>query len=606
MGDSGKSDVGSPENRLEASAPAADVVVGVEGQVSKLSPIGKLLVTRGRISASQLEDALSEQSGTRERVGEILKRQGYISEHDVLEVLSQQLGHRLFDPAQDEVQPAALELISLDVARRHGLLPVRVDDGTLTVAMQDPLDVETLDHLQRVATRADLGLEILIAPAHVLDEARESKYALIESSRTVTRLIDEVIDEIEIVSIGDEPDEDEAQRHAQDAGVIHLVDQIITQALQERATDIHVEPQEHELVIRYRVDGLLYDALTPPKAVYTGAASRIKILADMDIAERRMAQDGRFTHRSRGREVDIRVSAIPTLHGQKLVLRLLDKTNFSFSLRDLGFSEADHRAFVDAIHHPYGMVLLSGPTGSGKTTTLYASLLELRSDAINITTVEDPVEYQISRINQVPVNVRKGLTFATALRSFLRQDPDVIMVGEIRDQETADIAIRAALTGHMVFSTIHANDAPTTATRLVSMGIEPFMAASALTMVAAQRLIRRSCEHCLEEYEPSEEMRFAVRDHELITSNGEPMRFLRGKGCAACKGRGYRGRIAIIERMTMTPGLRQLIADGRPAGEIRELALQQGMTTLRNAGLEKVREGTTTLEEVVRVCSSDD
>ncbi len=569
--------------------------------------IGTLLIQKGLISTAQLDSALLEQSGTRERIGEILCRQGFVSQSDVLDALSMQLGYRRFDPAQDAVEPSALDLVPLEFARRHGVLPIRLAEKVLTVAMADPLDLEALDHLRRIADRSQKEIEILLAPAEILERTRESKYGWVETSRTVTKLIDKVVDELaELPGVDEEPDEDEAQRRAQDAGVISLVDEIIGQALQERATDIHIEPEEKGLVIRYRVDGMLYNALTPPRAVYTGTISRIKILANMDIAERRMAQDGRFTHRRNGGEVDIRVSCIPTIHGEKLVLRLLDKANFNFSLRDLGYSEEDYKAFVNAIHHPFGMVLLSGPTGSGKTTTLYSSLLELQDESINITTVEDPVEYQIARINQVQVNERKQVTFANALRSFLRQDPDVIMVGEIRDQATADIAIRAALTGHMVFSTIHANDAPTTATRLVSMGAEPFMTASALTLVAAQRLVRRNCRHCLEEYRPTEEVLLALGDASALGGGAENPRFLKGKGCAACKGRGYLGRIAIVERMPMTPGLRQLIAENRPASAIRQLALDEGMLTLRQSGLDKAREGLTTVEEVLRVCLSDE
>jgi type II secretory ATPase GspE/PulE/Tfp pilus assembly ATPase PilB-like protein len=405
-----------------------------------------------------------------------------------------------------------------------------------------------------------------------------------------------VVDEIGD-SFDDDTDADDAELRAEHAGIVNLVDQIIAQALQERATDIHIEPQEHSLIIRYRVDGLLDHALSPPRAVYTGTISRIKILADMDIAERRAAQDGRFTHRMPGHEVDVRVSAIPTIHGEKLVLRLLDKSGFNLNLPDLGFSTTDHQAFTKAIHQPFGMVLLSGPTGSGKTTTLYASLLELKNDTMNITTVEDPVEYQIAGINQVQVNERKNVTFATALRSFLRQDPDCIMVGEIRDHDTADIAIRAALTGHMVFSTIHANDAPSTATRLVSMGAEPFMAASALTLVAAQRLVRRVCAECAEACEPREELLMALGIDATPTD-----RFVRGAGCAECSGRGYAGRVAIIERMSLTSGLRRLIGENRPTDEIRALALEEGLVTLRDNGIQKARDGVTTLDEVLRVC----
>jgi type II secretory ATPase GspE/PulE/Tfp pilus assembly ATPase PilB-like protein len=337
-----------------------------------------------------------------------------------------------------------------------------------------------------------------------------------------------------------------------------------------------------------------------------GTVSRIKILANMDIAERRAAQDGRFTHRSNGREVDIRVSSIPTIHGEKIVMRLLDKTGFNFELRDLGFSEEHYKTIKRAIRQPYGMVLLSGPTGSGKSTTLYASLLELRSETLNITTVEDPVEYQIGRINQVQVNPRKRVTFAEALRYFLRQDPDIIMVGEIRDRDTAEIAVRAALTGHMVFSTIHANDAPTTATRLISMGVEPFMGASALTLVAAQRLVRRNCKLCLEEYEPAEDVLMAMGISREEMEGPDRPRFRRGKGCASCRGRGYIGRVAIVEMLPISSAVRQRIAESRPAGEIRQVALEEGMKILRQSGFEKALDGTTTLEEVLRVCLSDE
>ena len=404
----------------------------------------------------------------------------------------------------------------------------------------------------------------------------------------------------------EELDQDEAQRRAEEAGIVNLVDQFIAQALQERATDIHVEMHDTGLVIRYRVDGLLYDAHKPPRAVYTGVISRIKIMSNMDIAERRAAQDGRFSYRKEGNEVDVRVSSIPTIHGEKIVMRLLDKTNFNFSLHDLGLSEEDYQVFTRAIRQPYGMVLLSGPTGSGKSTTLYSSLLELRDETVNITTVEDPVEYQIAGINQVQVNARKNVTFVNALRYFLRQDPDIIMVGEIRDQETAEIAVRAALTGHLVFSTIHANDAPSTATRLLSMGVESFMTASSLNLVAAQRLVRRNCKLCREEYQPSEESMLAFGSALPALMGSEKPRFFKGAGCEACRGRGFSGRVAIIERMVMTPGLRQLIAENRPAAEIRKLAVSEGMKTLRESGLAKALKGQTTLEEVLRVCLSDD
>jgi len=570
---------------------------------TKAPGLGEFLINKGVIDQGQLDEALVEQKLSHERLGEILQHRGLITEWDLLDALGSQLGHRLFDPSRDEVTRTALELVPQEFARRHDLLPIHVQEHVLTVAMHDPLDVEAIDTLQRTASRIDCELEILLAPSEALAKARDDHYGRIMGDRNVSQLIESVMDEIgeTALRVGEEPDDAAA---AQDAGVINLVDQIIGKAIQDRATDIHVEPQESSLVIRYRVDGILYDALNPPRAVYTGTVSRLKIMSNMDIAERRTAQDGRFTFRREGREVDVRVSAIPTIHGEKIVMRLLDKTNFNYSLTALGLAEDDIKAVRQAIHRPHGMILLSGPTGSGKTTTLYAALKELDSGSLNITTIEDPVEYQIDRINQVQVNARKKVTFANALRAFLRQDPDVIMVGEIRDQETADIAIRAALTGHMVFSTIHANDAPSTAARLVSMGTEPFMAASAVTLVAAQRLVRRTCQHCLEEYSPPEDLLMALgedADNRAVM----PEKFLRGAGCVSCRGRGYAGRVAVIEKMVLTPALRALIAERRTTSELRHQAMADGMRTLQQGGLLKVRDGVTTLEEVLRVCISD-
>ncbi len=573
--------------------------------LTKAPSLGQTLIRQGLITEQQLDEALAQQRQTRERLGEVLVRLGLVTDWDLQRALAEQLGHGLFDPNKETVEAQALELVSADFAREHQLLPVRVDDRHLVVAMVDPLDVEALDHLQRVASRIDRDLEILLAPASVLDEAREANYRRLEGKRSVDQLIEKVVDEVG----ENDPDPTAAalaavEDDADEAGIIDLVDKIIARAILERATDIHIEPLSDSLLIRYRVDGVLYDAVAPPRAVYASMLSRLKIMANMDIAERRAAQDGRFSFNRDGHEVDVRVSVVPTVHGEKMVMRLLDKSAFDYSLSDLGFSPEDLTSLQRAIHRPHGMILLSGPTGSGKTTTLYACLRELPGESLNITTIEDPVEYQIDRINQVQVNVRKNLTFANALRAFLRQDPDVIMVGEIRDQETAEIAIRASLTGHLVFSTIHANDAPSTAARLVSMGAEPFMAASALTLVAAQRLVRRSCPHCLQEYEPEGKtlMGLGLTDEE----RGElPERFVRGVGCPACQGRGYKGRVAVIERLEMSPAIRELVAARRPAGEIRRQAISEGMTTLLHNGLTKVREGITTVEEVLRVCASE-
>lgn len=564
--------------------------------------LGDLLIREGVINHEQLREALAEQVKTRERLGAILCRKGHIQEEDLLRALAHQLGLREFDPARDGIESKALELVPVEFANRHDLMPIRMTADQLTVAMSDPLDVVGLDHLRSLAK---LDIEILLAPTKKLEELRRHHYGRVQGSRNVQQAVAQAVVELGQVETEEELDEDEAKRRAQDAPIVKLVEQMIVQALNERATDIHIEPGELDLVIRYRVDGLLYVALKPPRQVYMGLSSRVKILANMDIAERRTAQDGRFTVRSNGREVDVRVSSVPTIHGEKLVLRLLDKGGFNFALTDLGFSQSDYETFLESIRQPYGMILLSGPTGSGKTTTLYASILELWDESRNFMTVEDPVEYHMSAVNQVQVNPRKNVTFSNALRSFLRQDPDTIMVGEIRDGETAELAVRAALTGHMVFSTIHANDAPSTAVRLLSMGAEPFQAASALTLVAAQRLVRRNCIHCLEEYSPPEDLLLLVQNT-LGDASLADRRFLRGKGCAECRGRGFVSRIAIIEMMRMTSGLRQMVARNHPADEIREAAMSEGMRTLRRSGFEKALDGITTVEEVLRVCLADD
>ena len=567
--------------------------------------LGDILVREGFIEPSILIEILVEQTDAKEQLADVLLSRGIISQKDLLTAIAKHQGMDVFDTNQFSIEDEALDLVPIEFARRHNVLPIDLTETHMRVAMIYPVDVQALDHLSHFAKKVNREVKVYLAIAQELEELREPSYKRIQRTKNLTCLIDQVVNEVGGQGFVDEdPDEEEAARKAEDAGIVNLVDQMIAQAIHERATDIHIEPQEKGLVIRYRVDGLLYDALKPPQAVYTGTISRIKILSNMDIAERRTAQDGRFTHRNGGVEVDIRVSSVPTVHGEKIVMRLLDKTNFEFSLKNLGLSDEDYDDFQKAIHLPYGMILISGPTGSGKTTTLYSSLLELRNETLNITTIEDPVEYQMDRINQIQVNTRKDVTFANALRSFLRQDPDVIMVGEVRDGETADISIRAALTGHMVFSTIHANDAPTTATRLVSMGSEPFMTASALTLVAAQRLIRRNCPHCLVEYSPPEDVMLALGDLDL--AEGETPKFLKGDGCPACKGRGYLGRVAIIEKMMMTPRIRELVAENRPAGEIREVAMAEGMKTLKQKGMTKALQGITTPEEVLRVCLSDE
>jgi type II secretory ATPase GspE/PulE/Tfp pilus assembly ATPase PilB-like protein len=557
----------------------------------------------GLIDEAQLSRALADQAESNERLGRVFTRLKMVTEDDVARILSDQLEIPVFDPGQHKVSAEALSMVPGELARKYNLLPVHVENGSIQVAMADPLNLDALDDLRVTTGRS---VQPMIGPESVVTEARERHYSRLEGSREVQ----EALDLASIALGGDERDDEdheldaeEAKRRSEDAPIINLVDQMIGQAIKEGATDIHVEPYERNLVIRYRVDGLLYDAVAPPRKVYTGVITRIKILADMDIAERRAPQGGRLTKRMDGREVDIRVSTVPTIHGEKAVLRLLDKTDFSYDFTSLGFEARELDKFHQAIRQPYGMILLSGPTGSGKSTTLYAALQEIRDTALNIMTVEDPVEYHMSRINQIQVNPRKNVTFASALRTFLRQDPDVIMVGEIRDQETAEIAVRAAMTGHMVHSTIHANDAPSTAVRLVSLGVEPFQAASAMTLVAAQRLVRRVCTFCAEPYRPAEEMLlpFHLHPEELEGAN-----FMRGMGCGECKDRGYRGRTALLELMVMDRDLRDMVAEHAPADSLRREAIAKGMKTLKQGGLAKAMRGETTVEEVLRVCLEED
>ncbi len=564
--------------------------------------LGSLLLEAGLIQEAQLARALDEQARTQERLGAVLVRLAIISEADLTRILSVQLGIPLFDPGRDKITSEALAVVPADLARKYNVLPIALDNGSIRVALSDPLNLDALDDLRVVTHRQVMPM---IGPESMVAEARERHYGRLEGSREVQVALEQakVVLGEDVVEEDEELDADEAKKRSEDAPIINLVNQVVGQAMKEGATDIHVEPHERKLIIRYRVDGLLYDAVTPPRNVYTGVMTRIKILADMDIAERRSPQGGRFTVRSGGKEVDVRVSTLPTIHGEKAVLRLLDKTDFNFDLNSLGFEEGDLKLFRDAIRQPYGMVLLSGPTGSGKSTTLYSGIQEIRDPGINIMTVEDPVEYQMPRINQVQVNERKGLNFATALRTFLRQDPDVIMVGEIRDQDTAEIAVRAAMTGHMVFSTIHANDAPSTAVRLVSMGVEPFQAASAMTLVAAQRLVRRVCGYCAEPYEPDDEQLFAFGVHREDVAEAT---FMKGKGCGECKERGFRGRMAIVELLRMDRDIRDLVANNAPADRIRQAALARGMHTLKQSGLAKAQRGQTTIEEVLRVCLAEE
>ena len=540
--------------------------------------LGDLLTEAGMITPAQLEQALQEQKRRGERLGKVLIRLGFITEASILEVLEFQLGFPKVVLADYHLDPEVVHLVPEALARRYQAIPIRLDGNRLLVAMADPLNLLALDDL-RLAT----GKEIMpaIAAEREIEEAlsrfwqKETAAGMSEAAAAVA---------LEIPAPGG----------AEGAPAVRLVNSFVQQAIQMRASDIHIEPQEGEIRVRLRVDGLLRELTRLPLGMLSTLISRIKIMAGMDIAEKRLPQDGRFQFTLGKRSVDLRAASLPTVYGEKIVLRLLDQEAMLLSLDDLGFLPVIKERFASLIHSSYGMILLTGPTGSGKTTTLYATLNLLSSPEKNIITIEDPVEYLLPGINQVRVNPKAGLTFASGLRSILRQDPDIIMVGEIRDRETADIAVRAATTGHLVFSTLHTNDAAGAVTRLLDMGIESYLINSSLIGVVAQRLVRCICPHCRELYRPepgSLEKTWLPEREELW----------RGRGCQRCNFTGYAGRTAIQEMLVMNEELRGLVTARVPAMALKEAAVAAGMVPLIEDGLEKVRQGITTVNEVLRV-----
>lgn len=560
-----------------------------------MSYLGTILVELGALTEHDLQRALESQRSSGKRLGSLLVEEGFVSEDHLVAGLARQLGLDVFDPALvPQIDAATIALLPEDFARRHNVIPVSATGDTITVAMADPVNLLAIDDVTAVTQRV---VRPLVGRERDIVAAIDRLY---ESARAADHL-DDALAGLELSTEKVEAEEYDAgqlRSAADDAPIVRLVSSLIVKAIQERATDIHIEAQGAGLVVRYRIDGVLYDALRPPKRLHAALVSRIKVLSDLDIAERRVPQDGRFSVRMQKSKVDVRVSVLPTISGEKVVMRLLDKGSVDMRLDSLGFSPANLTLVRETIHRPWGMFVVSGPTGSGKTTTLYAGLNDLVGTTNNIMTVEDPVEYQIERLNQVQVNEKSGMTFPRALRAFLRQDPDVIMLGEIRDKETAEIAVRAALTGHFVLSTIHANDAVTTATRLVDIGVESYLVASALSLVLAQRLVRRLCPQCRK---PSD-----WDDPSLVALGldpdtcGEQVPF-RAVGCGNCKGRGYSGRLAIHEALALDGEMRRLIAAGASPDELRAYAVAHGAMTLRDSGAAAVLAGQTSAEEIVRV-----
>jgi type IV pilus assembly protein PilB len=557
--------------------------------MSEENQLGALLLDSGLLTREQLQSALGEQERSRKSLGRILIDQGTVTESDLIATLASYIGLELVNLAEYPVDPTAAGLIPASLAQRYSALPIGWEDGRLIVAMADPSNVLAIDDI-RTFTGKDVR-PVIAARIAILDaiERHQSFDSDVESMSA------EAAGEAESDSY------DLATLHevVEDAPIVKLVNLLITQAVQERASDIHIEPTEKDVRIRYRIDGVLHEKMRSPKAIQAGLVSRLKIMADINIAERRLPQDGRVSMRLHDKAIDLRVATLPTVHGEKVVMRILDKSTALLQLSDLGFLPSAMARFETAYRKPHGMILVTGPTGSGKSTTLYATLNIVNQVSRNIITIEDPVEYKLAGINQCQVNNKAGMTFAAALRSILRADPDVVLVGEIRDRETATIAIEAALTGHLVLSTLHTNDAATTPTRLVEMGVEPFLVTSALDCVVAQRLARKLCDRCKEPYAPVESELAAVGwlsdDRELPTQLHRPA------GCVACSHTGYHGRFAIHEVMLITEDIERLIVDRSHSEDIRKVAVAQGMMTLREAGMAQAANGLTSLEEILRV-----
>ena len=560
-----------------------------------------LLVRDNLLTAEQAQRALTEQRRTSDRLSAVLPRLGFLKEDDLLDFLSRKYGIPIINLGRVEADPEILRLVRKEIVQKYQVFPVRKVGNTLTLALADPTVVLAIDDVQ-FAT----GLHVIpvLAAESAIKTAIDQNYDT--GADDIKRLMDQesgVTDApLELVDRSQKVDVGELGKEAQEAPTIRFVNLIIGDAIRKRASDIHLEPYEKVFRVRYRVDGVLHDMMNPPKAMEAAILSRVKIMANLDIAERRLPQDGRISVKFQNREIDLRVSSLPTIFGEKIVMRVLDKGSVVLDLTRLGFEEEDLARFRRAIATPYGMVLVTGPTGSGKSTTLYAAISTINHPDINIITAEDPVEFNMAGINQVLVRDDIGYGFASALRAFLRQDPDVILVGEMRDLETAQIAIRAALTGHLVFSTLHTNDAPSTVTRLQDMGLPSFLISSSLLMVIAQRLVRRICLECREAIEVPVS---ALIDIGFRPEEAEGVQAYAGKGCAACGQTGFRGRIAIHEVMWLTPEVQEAIVRQRPANEIKELAVKAGMRTLRQSGLRKVATGMTTIDEVLRVTFAD-
>ena len=564
--------------------------------------LGELLLKAKLLTKEQLEKALAEQQQLGGRLGEHLLRLGFVTEDDILDCLSQQYGVPSINLRHFDIDDSIVRLIPADVARKYEFVPVSKSGATLTVAMGDPTNVFAMDDITFIT---GYRVEPVVASEEALREAIDRYYGTthaIELKKVMDDLstVEETAS-LEVVDEDEELDVATLEAGAEEAPVVRLVNLILSDAIKRGASDIHIEPYERSYRTRFRIDGVLYEVMNPPLKLKEAITSRVKILAKLDIAEKRLPQDGRIRLKTKMegkvRELDFRVSTVPTLHGEKVVLRLLDKENLQLDMTRLGFEKSSLKRFEEAIFKPYGMVLVTGPTGSGKTNTLYSAMSRVNTPEVNILTAEDPVEFQLPGINQVQMKEGIGLNFAAALRSFLRQDPNIVLVGEIRDFETAEIAIKAALTGHLVLSTLHTNDAPSTINRLMNMGIEPFLVSTSVQLICAQRLIRRICEKCKEVEDVPVQ---ALLNIGFPEAEAPQIQLYRGRGCDVCNNTGYKGRVGLFEVMEVTDDVRELILSGATTTELRRKAMEEGMITLRLSGLQKIRDGVSTIEEVVR------
>ena len=563
------------------------------------SRVGDVLIREGIITDTQLAQATEAAAQNGGNVSSSLVKLGFVEERLLVSTLSKQYGLPVVQIDEHSVQPEVLNLIPHSIANKYLLLPLELLGNTLTVAMVDPSNITAVNDIKFITGH---DIRVVLAPESEVRGGIEKFYESNVSYDSIFEDFDDAAN-VEVMNQDNDVDLDSLERQTEDAPVVKLVNAILTDAIKKGASDIHIEPYEKVFRVRFRIDGVLYEIMRPPPKLKNAITSRLKIMADLDIAERRLPQDGRIKLKlGNRREMDFRVSVLPGLFGEKVVLRLLDKQNLQTDMLKLGFDEKQLKSFKEAIDKPFGMVLVTGPTGSGKTTTLYSALSELNKMTVNISTAEDPVEFNLLGINQVQMHDEIGLNFAAALRSFLRQDPDIIMVGEIRDYETAEIAIKASLTGHLVLSTLHTNDAPSTINRLLNMGIEPFLVASSINIVVAQRLARRICEGCKERLDVSPEVLVGVG---VPAAEAKHLAVYYGAGCTKCSNTGYKGRVALYECMAMTEELKDFVLNGASAAEIKRESIRQGMCTLRQSGLNFLKQGVTTIEEVLRVTAAD-